>query len=525
MTARQNLLIHFLDREVLDLESTRSRYRDDLIAAEVRSALKVGLLFTPGSLLLPLSSYFESELAYRFSEEWGSLFAAQELQVVASELDYGDFIETKREQYKREPKRHPGYYDKKFALKLHDLAPSLVRRTRSSTADIGINWRNYFADDTDLLKGLWRARKEIGVAKFERTVVDVPRLLGNDPFIWDFVKTVIPVVGFSASEAFLTKELISRSYIRSYLEEFDARVPIELRVGQFRCGLRDDEVCNIRRFRHILRLAGIDKAIESLSWSDAIALKHDATFSVFAGFVRSLSGLVAPPRRALEAFIASGRKTGTVLSANDIQRAVATLVEKLKEADVGFDNAAGGAYVHEKRDLTDELSRVLEIAAGRPSAGDYEVAVARLFTGLFAPVLTNPRAQDRLNEGRKRVDLTLLNRAMTGFFGWLPAHQPCNWIFVECKNYSADPGNPELDQLAGRFSRERGRFGFLVCRTMQLEEFMKSCGDTAAAGGGFIVPLQDADLIELVRARKEDVDFFELPLVADRFKRLCGFAV
>jgi hypothetical protein len=43
---------------------------------------------------------------------------------------------------------------------------------------------------------------------------------------------------------------------------------------------------------------------------------------------------------------------------------------------------------------------------------------------------------------------------------------------------------------------------------MELEDIMKSCGDTAASGAGFIVPLQDADLKELVRARKDDADFF-----------------
>jgi hypothetical protein len=264
------------------------------------------------------------------------------------------------------------------------------------------------------------------VARFERAVIEVPRLLGRDPFIWDYVKSIIPVLDFSASQTVLMKELISRSYIRSYLTEFDACVPIDLRVGQFRCGLRDDEVRNIGKFRNIIRLAGFEDAIGSLSWAEAIALKHDAAFAVFAGFARTLSDLAALPRRTLEAFGAAGKKAGRVRSAADIGRATDILVVNLTEAEVAYDSPSGGIYVHQKRDLASELSRVLGVKPGRPAAAEYEPAVTSLFTGLFAPVLTNPRPQDRLNEGRKRVDLTLLNRATIGFFAWLPRHQPCN---------------------------------------------------------------------------------------------------
>lgn len=52
--------------------------------------------------------------------------------------------------------------------------------------------------------------------------------------------------------------------------------------------------------------------------------------------------------------------------------------------------------------------------------------------------------------------------------------------------------NPELDQLAGRFSINRGMVGFLCCRRFENRAlFIRRCKDTIVDGRGLILPFDD----------------------------------
>jgi len=89
------------------------------------------------------------------------------------------------------------------------------------------------------------------------------------------------------------------------------------------------------------------------------------------------------------------------------------------------------------------------------------------------------------------------------------------FIPVECKNYSKDPANPELDQISGRFSAQRGWFGVLCRRDLENKDlFVSRCRDTAVDGRGVILPLDDTDIIAMLdmiaRSRRGDTnDFLE----------------
>lgn len=174
-----------------------------------------------------------------------------------------------------------------------------------------------------------------------------------------------------------------------------------------------------------------------------------------------------------------------------------------------------------KPDWDKLLSDVISIPTGKPDAYRYEDKVEALLSALFYPNLTNPIPQQIIHDGRKRIDIQYTNMATQGFFKWLASHYPTPHIFFECKNYGSEIGNPELDQIAGRFSPSRGQFGIIVCRQFKNKgRFIQRCKDTCNDKRGYIIPLDDEDLKLLVQSAKTDLDFQDWNLLKQRFNSL-----
>lgn len=167
------------------------------------------------------------------------------------------------------------------------------------------------------------------------------------------------------------------------------------------------------------------------------------------------------------------------------------------------------------------LKDVTVLPKGKENFAKYERVVESLLTALFYPSLSNPQVQVEIHEGRKRIDITYTNVATSGFFFWLGKHYSAPHIFVECKNYVGEVGNPELDQLGGRFSPSRGQFGLLVCREFSDKDlFLKRCIDTAKDNRGFIIPLDDSDLTRLINDRKRELKEPQFIFLKERFDKL-----
>ncbi|MEU6424167.1 hypothetical protein [Streptomyces spiralis] len=146
------------------------------------------------------------------------------------------------------------------------------------------------------------------------------------------------------------------------------------------------------------------------------------------------------------------------------------------------------------------LTAVLDTPPGAEHATEYHHKVHAVLSAIFYPWLTYPIVEHPLDQARKRVDITYTNNATDGFFGWVMRQgHPCSHIFVECKNYDSELGNPELDQLCGRFSPLRGKVGLLLCRSLaEKERFLQRCRDTALSRHEFVLLLDDDDLSTLV---------------------------
>jgi len=151
-----------------------------------------------------------------------------------------------------------------------------------------------------------------------------------------------------------------------------------------------------------------------------------------------------------------------------------------------------------------------KIPPGMRTAGRYHKFILGCLTFVFYPELTNPIKEHELNQGRKRVDIKFTNAAEIGFFRRMAenANTRSLSVFVECKNYSSDLGNPEIDQLLARFDLRRGRIGFVLCRSLVDGKLMfERCRDAAKSDQGFVIVLTDDKvqrLLTLVADSKRD---------------------
>ena len=112
------------------------------------------------------------------------------------------------------------------------------------------------------------------------------------------------------------------------------------------------------------------------------------------------------------------------------------------------------------------IGTLKSIGKGSSSATHYHSFIVGLLEFLFWPNLIYPKKEHEIHDGRKRIDITYTNAARHGFFYRIHnSHSiASNFVMVECKNYNYEIKNPELDQLSGRFSINRGKLGFLLFR-------------------------------------------------------------
>jgi hypothetical protein len=147
------------------------------------------------------------------------------------------------------------------------------------------------------------------------------------------------------------------------------------------------------------------------------------------------------------------------------------------------------------------MQQLQQMPAGDENATNYHRLIAGIMELIFYPQLQCPKVEREINDGRKRIDITFDNNSVEGFFcdlrGIHNIYSP--YILVECKNYSREIANPELDQMIGRFGDTRSRFGLIVCRQINnMELFLNRCKDTLKDGHGLIIPLVDNDFIKIL---------------------------
>ncbi len=160
-----------------------------------------------------------------------------------------------------------------------------------------------------------------------------------------------------------------------------------------------------------------------------------------------------------------------------------------------------------EKEIAQELKKNLQnIKSGIEDENLFQDYCIGALEFIFYPNFINPKKEDRIHDGRKRIDITYLNAANEGFFYNMRTapNIMANKIVVECKNYNHDPKNPEIDQLSGRFSPSIGKFGIMMARSFDDRKlFIERCKDTLKDSRGLVIPIVDKDIINLLTMIEE----------------------
>jgi hypothetical protein len=150
--------------------------------------------------------------------------------------------------------------------------------------------------------------------------------------------------------------------------------------------------------------------------------------------------------------------------------------------------------------------RLGQIEAGRLGATAFHRVAELILRRAFRGALDGWETEKEVDDGRGRIDLFAKNRAERGFFDRVRDHFgiKCPYVSIECKNYSGDVGNTEMNQLSSRLNSKRGQLGVLVCRTIKNR---KNCLDHArdhVKKDEYIIVLTDSDLQRFCEASREN---------------------
>ena len=122
--------------------------------------------------------------------------------------------------------------------------------------------------------------------------------------------------------------------------------------------------------------------------------------------------------------------------------------------------------------IHDKLEIIKNLAPGNKDADKYHDTVFTLLKFVFDWCFENFEKEYKMDQGRGRIDIMCDNFASGGLLKEWRTSLNASSVPIECKNYKADLGNEEFNQLNDRLGDKSSRLGFLFCRTIHKPEEM-----------------------------------------------------
>jgi len=271
-----NVFLHFLDQEVIQLYSLDRRFESGRISGQFTEAAKYAYIISDRSLIIPLGFYFESAQARDLITKAAPLVSRGDIVFATSEDDISTFVDSKQSQYGTEPDRRPGYFLAKIAGDLAKLHPTTVYRSKSSGEQIRSGWYLTVDAEDPVWRDMLGARKIrfFGKRTMLKGIRRVPEMLGGAAIIWPFVRPHLPLKDLSPSEARLLEQWITKWYIESYLSEYNAKIIIDFPLGDLGCGVQSDACVSLKSLKKSFGYLGIQQVFERLRWNALVELRH-----------------------------------------------------------------------------------------------------------------------------------------------------------------------------------------------------------------------------------------------------------
>ncbi|WP_372969499.1 hypothetical protein [Microbacterium sp.] len=408
-------------------------------------------ILAANEVIIPAASYFESPMCAAIIDELSPLFPTSVIRLVGGDANAQDFIHSKLATYDETGPQHTAYL---AAAEADTVFPPFKLRARSATADITAAWLDrsaapgflveQFGDNASLLpKG------------FLDTWQNVPDALGGRAFTPDYAAKHLADGLLSRAIDSKVHAFINHEYFRSFANEYAAGFVSDLVILPSQHSL-DDRYGNIQfgRARRELHATGLLERISTCSPEELLILRDDHDVAMV------LLSSILPSTQA-------SRTSGT------------------PKLDVHVD-------------LTSVVSALKKIKGGQKTATAYQRTVTEILDQVFSHSLLSGELEHEINEGRKRIDVRWVNLAQDGIFRWISQTFRAPIVLGECKNYTHDVANPELDQLMGRFSPVRSEFGLLLCRKVTNRSLViQRCRDTYQAQRGMMLVIDDSQVEKL----------------------------
>lgn len=175
-------------------------------------------------------------------------------------------------------------------------------------------------------------------------------------------------------------------------------------------------------------------------------------------------------------------------------------------------------------DFLDQYKNTLKtIITGKIQALEYQELIFQILKKIFEGKLRKPVLEDTSFAPHQRIDITFTNTRENGFFKELDQgyHIQCPKIYIECKNYSEDIGNPAFEQISGRFGKRKGMFGIIICRKIKnLKKSYERSKMYAASKEEYILLFTDNDINKLINFKLKKLDDKIDDYLDDKLKKL-----